>query len=112
MLDKMGLSMSELEPGEACLGREVEFLPPAPTPPHLANFDLWVGFPAWKTSLPLLHLSHACKVFKAPLPPKAFLIPTEQNLIALVTCTIPILQFSFLENDDEYSFMFILSLPI
>lgn len=41
MLDEMGLPMSDLEPGEAWLGREVGLSPPYPHT-HVANFDLWM----------------------------------------------------------------------
>ena len=95
---------------KAGLVGRLEFLLPAPTPMWLILTSGW--FPSLGNLLTSSPLIPCLQSHKVPLPPKTSLIPSEQNRIALVTCTIPILQFSFLENDNEYSFTFILSLPV
>lgn len=62
--------------------------------------------PTSSPSIPIL------QTLQGPLSTKTSSIPTEQNFIALITSTILILQCSFLKTRSDYSFTFILSVPI
>ena len=70
MLDKMGLPMSELEPGEGWLCREVGISLPCPHT-YVANFDLWVVSQPGQS--PYLFSIY-------PMPPKSLRFPFPLKL--------------------------------